>query len=289
MDSFDKGKMQWLQFTMSLVSYIFIIEAIIKVIAQGFIMHKNSYLRNPWNIVDFVVLINILQETGQSLSGYENAIPQLTTLRILRVLRPIRTIKRIPQMRKLVSVIFKSVPDMMNTLLFLAFFFLVFSIIGIQANSVILYQRCRMSKLPVNDTYWPQDPTQSSRVCMKSSLLEDPVTMFFEFDYHICKEGTFCASPLEFGLDPLIIDKPWLDDKVDYNSLNFDDISKAFISVLQALTLEGWTNHLFIISDTGRPLSSLIYYYAIILFGSYFLLNLILAVILDSFFHHQNA
>jgi hypothetical protein len=110
---------------------VFIIEAAIKVIAQGFISHKNSYLRNPWNILDFVVLLNILQETAVQLIYDDQVIPQLTSLRVLRVLRPIRTIKRIPQMRKLVTVILKSVPDMINTLLFLAFFFIVFSIIGI--------------------------------------------------------------------------------------------------------------------------------------------------------------
>ena len=124
---------------------------------------------------------------------------------------------------------------------------------------------------------------------MKSSFLDDPITTFMNDNYLVCKEGTFCVSPLELGLDPLLVDEPWLDPNLDYNTENFDDISKAFISVLEALTLEGWTNHMFRISDTGRPLSSTVFYYAIILFGSYFLLNLILAVILDSFFKHQTA
>ena len=75
-DSFDKGKMQRLKFLVSLVSYVFIIEAAIKVIAQGFILHKNSYLRNPWNILDFVVLLNILQETAvQLIYGDQDLIP----------------------------------------------------------------------------------------------------------------------------------------------------------------------------------------------------------------------
>ena len=119
--------------------------------------------------------------------------------------------------------------------------------------------------------------------------MDDPITVFFNGDYLVCKNGTFCASPLEFGLDPLLVDKPWLDSKIDFNTENFDDISKAFITVLQTLTLEGWSNHMFRISDTGRPLSATVYYYSIILFGSYFLLNLILAVILDSLFKHQAA
>ena len=55
-----EGKMQWLQAFLTFVSYVFILEGIIKIIAQGFFWHKNSYLRNPWNILDFLVLLNIL-------------------------------------------------------------------------------------------------------------------------------------------------------------------------------------------------------------------------------------
>ena len=93
-------------------------------------------------------------------------------------------------------------------------------------------------------------------------------------------------SPIEFGLDPEVIDEPWHDPKILYNTDNFNDISKAFISVLQALTLEGWAQHMYNVSDTGRPMMSSLYYYSLVLFGSYFLLNLILAVILDSFSKH---
>jgi voltage-gated sodium channel type XI alpha len=36
---------------------IFIIEAILKIIAKGFILNKQSYLRDPWNVVDFIIAI----------------------------------------------------------------------------------------------------------------------------------------------------------------------------------------------------------------------------------------
>ena len=38
-------------------SLIFTIEAIIKIIAMGFIVHKKSYIRDPWNILDFLVVV----------------------------------------------------------------------------------------------------------------------------------------------------------------------------------------------------------------------------------------
>lgn len=35
---------------------IFCVEAACKIIALGFVLHKNSYLRSVWNILDFVVI-----------------------------------------------------------------------------------------------------------------------------------------------------------------------------------------------------------------------------------------
>lgn len=36
---------------------IFCVEASLKIIALGFVMHKHSYLRNIWNIMDFFVVV----------------------------------------------------------------------------------------------------------------------------------------------------------------------------------------------------------------------------------------
>ena len=37
---------------------IFCVECVMKVIALGFVMHKGSYLRSMWNIMDFVVVVS---------------------------------------------------------------------------------------------------------------------------------------------------------------------------------------------------------------------------------------
>lgn len=36
---------------------IFCIEALLKIMAFGFVLHPGSYLRNGWNILDFVVVV----------------------------------------------------------------------------------------------------------------------------------------------------------------------------------------------------------------------------------------
>ena len=36
---------------------IFCVEALLKIVALGFVLHKGAYLRNVWNIMDFVVVV----------------------------------------------------------------------------------------------------------------------------------------------------------------------------------------------------------------------------------------
>jgi len=75
------------------VSTLFTFELILKVIVFGFAFNgKDSYIRNAWNIMDFVIvvfsLISIsLREAGSKVSA-------IKTLRMLRVLRPLRMISR---------------------------------------------------------------------------------------------------------------------------------------------------------------------------------------------------
>lgn len=37
---------------------IFCFEAGIKLVALGFVFHKGSYLRNGWNVMDFIVVLS---------------------------------------------------------------------------------------------------------------------------------------------------------------------------------------------------------------------------------------
>ena len=41
-----------------LFSMIFISEFLLKIIAMGFVLEKNTYLRNGWNVLDFTVVVS---------------------------------------------------------------------------------------------------------------------------------------------------------------------------------------------------------------------------------------
>ena len=116
---------------MEITTYLFIIEAAIKIISQGLWMHKNSYLRSGWNTLDFCVVVMSLLEIIINMVGVEASSSGIRGLRALRVIRPLRSVKRIPRLRRLVSIMLRSLPELGNTLIFLMFFFLVFGIIGI--------------------------------------------------------------------------------------------------------------------------------------------------------------
>ena len=70
-----------------------------KVIVYGFVFNKGSYLRNGWNILDFVIvivgLISIHSDGGQ--------VESLRALRTLRALRPIRMASRAEGMKVVVK------------------------------------------------------------------------------------------------------------------------------------------------------------------------------------------
>jgi hypothetical protein len=115
-------------------TFIFLIEAILKVIGMGLFMHKNSYMREGWNILDFIVVLVSLIEFAPN-------VPSLKSLRVLRVLRPLRSINAIPSMRVLVSTLLISIPQLGSVVIFLFFIFLLFGIMGINQYTGITYSQ----------------------------------------------------------------------------------------------------------------------------------------------------
>lgn len=73
------------------VSYIFLVECLTKIIVYGFLFNgSQSYLRNPWNILDFIIVATSMA----SLIMVNVDLSFVKSLRILRVLRPLRMISR---------------------------------------------------------------------------------------------------------------------------------------------------------------------------------------------------
>uniref|UniRef100_A0A3Q1H216 Ion transport domain-containing protein n=1 Tax=Acanthochromis polyacanthus TaxID=80966 RepID=A0A3Q1H216_9TELE len=114
---------------------IFCFEAGIKIIALGFAFHKDSYLRNGWNVMDFVVVLTgILATVGADFD--------LRTLRAVRVLRPLKLVSGIPSLQVVLKSIMKAMVPLLQIGLLLFFAILMFAIIGLDFYMGKFHRTC---------------------------------------------------------------------------------------------------------------------------------------------------
>jgi hypothetical protein len=84
------------------------------------------------------------------------------------------------------------------------------------------------------------------------------------------------------------MDEAWDDPGIRYDAVNFNDLLSAGGMIFEALTLEGWAEQLYNLQDAGHGTFAVFFYLMLVAFGSYFVLNLILAVIMASFSKQEN-
>lgn len=63
----------------------------------------------------------------------------------------------------------------------------------------------------------------------------------------------------------------------------FDNVGQAFLTVFQILTLESWVLLMYNYQDAGDSAISVIFFVLVVLLGAFFTMNLVLAIIVDSF------
>ena len=119
-----------IEYMITVISVIFIIEAVLKILVMGFICGKGTYLRDPWNVMDFLIvvfsIVNWVLESFGSLN-----VSFLRGFRALRALRPLRMVSKNEGMKSVVNSLLKSIPQLFNVLLISLLFYLVFGILGV--------------------------------------------------------------------------------------------------------------------------------------------------------------
>ena len=98
---------------------IFILEALIKIVAHAPAMHR--YFTDGWNVFDFaIIVISLIPATGQ-----------LAMLaRLARLLRVLRLISTLPELRLIVATLVRSIPSMANVLALMSIIFYVYAVAG---------------------------------------------------------------------------------------------------------------------------------------------------------------
>eukprot|EP00398_MALV-I-01_sp_L67-1_P000315 gene315-275_t len=291
-----------------ILTILFLIECIMKIVAMGFFWDRNSYLRDVWNWLDFIVVVTgTLSLFLQLASSGEEQNSELNWLRVFRVLRPLRSLSVLPQMKRLVNTLFMSVPRLGNVAGIMAFLLTILGILGINFFSGSMYRQCRITPEPVwNDVYncwgWPACSTDG-----------DPALGHLHCEERLCGGRYECLEPLTCGStniqEPYDKFKPsfngsydmqgfdwcqdtgtWMDtdpeyklDWLNYGLTNFDNFAVAFLVLLQCITMEGWVFMMYLCQDGFSDWFGFVYFVVCIVLGSFFLMNVALAVVWESF------
>ena len=122
----------------------FTLECIINIILLGFVLNgATSYLRDSWNILDFLIVIFSLFNIAAA--GVDLGIIKL--FRMLRVLRPLRVLKRNLGMKIQVISLLNSIPGIMNLLVISMLLLMLFGIQGVNFFAGKTYY-CNMKNMP---------------------------------------------------------------------------------------------------------------------------------------------
>jgi hypothetical protein len=119
---------------------------IIKIIAFGFVMEKNSYLTESWSQLDFLIVVTGLIDT--LLEGVDIAF--LKVLRLLRILRPLRFLSHSSSMKTLIEALLASIPSIANVGVVIIVVFMMFAILGVNLFAGKL-QYCTVEFYEINN------------------------------------------------------------------------------------------------------------------------------------------
>ena len=121
------GYLTWLDW--NVWPWFFLGELMIKVVAYGFACSDAAYIGNPWNQLDFAIVVSSLLVLATAALPW---LAPLKNLRILRVLRPLRLVSRDPGMKLVLTSLFKAIPAVSNVAGVILAVQLVFAVLGMQ-------------------------------------------------------------------------------------------------------------------------------------------------------------
>nr|ABH12275.1 putative voltage-gated sodium channel [Cyriopagopus schmidti] len=240
---------------------IYTIESCIKVIARGFILEKFTYLRDPWNWLDFIVIALAYVTMGVDLGN-------LSALRTFRVLRALKTVAIVPGLKTIVGAVIESVKNLKDVIILTLFSLSVFALLGLQIYMGVLSQKCVINHGSLNLT--PDEFINYTR--NRDHWLKDPNTE----GYVMCGNSTGAKNcPSNYTCFQG-------GDNPDYGFTTFDNFPWALLSAFRLMTQDFWESLYQMVLKTAGPIHML-FFVVIIFLGSFYLVNLILAIVAMSY------
>ncbi|XP_041748107.1 dihydropyridine-sensitive L-type skeletal muscle calcium channel subunit alpha-1 [Coregonus clupeaformis] len=242
---------------------VFSIECFLKIVAYGFLFHENAYLRNCWNILDFVcVSVGLFAVIGDSITYISGVEAQpgekgggfdMKALRAFRVLRPLRLVSGVPSLQVVMNSILKSMLPLFHISLLVFFMVTIYAIVGLELFKCKMHKTCYYTGTNIiaiveNEKPSPCAQAGNGRRCTIN--------------------GTECRAG-------------WAGP--NNGITHFDNLGFAMLTVYQCITTQGWTDVLYWVNDAIGMEWPWMYFLTLILVGSFFVLNLVLGVLSGEF------
>eukprot|EP00069_Balaena_mysticetus_P012632 bmy_21768T0 len=282
---------------------IYTFESLVKILARGFCVGEFTFLRDPWNWLDFIVIVFAYLTEFVNLGNVSalrtfrvlralktiSVIPgkkyvtefvdlgNVSALRTFRVLRALKTISVIPGLKTIVGALIQSVKKLSDVMILTVFCLSVFALIGLQLFMGNLKQKCVRTPLENNETIESilntLDEEDYGKYFYYLEGSKDALLCGFSTDSGQCPEGYTCVK---VGRNP------------DYGYTSFDTFSWAFLALFRLMTQDYWEN---LYQQTLRAAGKtyMIFFVVVIFLGSFYLINLILAVVAMAYEEQNQA
>ncbi|CAM1295090.1 para (predicted) [Pycnogonum litorale] len=242
---------------------IYTFESCIKILARGFILAPFTYLRDLWNWLDFlVILLAYVTMLGEELGN-------LSALRTFRVLRALKTVAIIPGLKTIVGAVIESVKNLRDVIILTLFALSVFALMGLQLYMGMLTRKCILIPpmnisddeyvaFVSNNTHWYANDDGTYPVCGNSTGADH------------CENSSHYSCLQGFGKNP------------NYGYTSFDSFGWAFLAAFRLMTQDFWENLYQLVLRVAGPWN-ILFFIVIIFLGSFYLVNLILAIVAMSY------
>ena len=224
-----------------------------KMLAYGFALNRDAYMRDPWCQLDFlVVTLAWLPILFPSMGNY-------STLRAFRALRPLRALNRVPGMPVLMQSIALVIPKLGSILGLCGFLVLVFGIVGMELFKGSLHYRCAIGRDAAADTGIMCNPTLAATASMERYLAQsagckaDGLAVCPGF----CPAGSLCTF---FDSNPRPL-------------ASFDSAGLAALSIIETITLDAWSDSMYALMESFSP-HTWAFFLVIVVLGGFFIVNL---------------
>ncbi|XP_068119166.1 sodium channel protein type 4 subunit alpha [Hyperolius riggenbachi] len=275
---------------------IYTFESLIKIFARGFCIDSFTFLRDPWNWLDFCVIVMAYTTEFVDLGN-------VSALRTFRVLRALKTITVIPGLKTIVGALIQSVKKLSDVMILTVFCLAVFALIGLQLFMGNLRQKCvrwppteeaydyylnlTLSEMPLDfNSTMSNDTDVHANVTIDWGPYLNDETNFYYLEGAL--DALLCGNSSDSGKCPENFVCMKTGRNPNYGYTSYDSFNWAFLALFRLMTQDYWEN-LFQLTLRAAGKTYMVFFVLIIFLGSFYLINLILAVVAMAYAEQNEA